>query len=116
MILKGKVIDGLGNASFWVKKVEEIFLKETGLKLFPGTLNIKLENDYEFEKNWIINPEEYGGTQKVYVQECKVFGNQAYILRAEKTEHGLDIIEIVSDINFRKEYKIQTGDEIEVII
>ena len=104
MILKGKVFDGLGNANFWVKKIEDIFIKKTGLKLFHGTLNIKLENVYELNENWIINPEEYGGNQKVYVEECSLFGNKSYIVRAEKTEHGSNVLEIVSDINFRKEF------------
>ena len=64
MVLKGKVIDGMGNASFWVKKIEEVFLERYGIKLFPGTLNIKLEEEYNLENYWIINPEEYGGTRK----------------------------------------------------
>lgn len=64
MVLKGKVIDGLGNASFWVKKIEDIFLKKFGISLFPGTLNIELEEGYNLENYWIIDSKEYGGTRK----------------------------------------------------
>ena len=42
MILKGKVTKGLGTAKMWVSKIEEVFRKKTGTKLFPGTLNIRL--------------------------------------------------------------------------
>ena len=49
MTLKGKVKKGLGNANFWIKKVEDIFYTKTGMKLFHGTLNIELETPYELE-------------------------------------------------------------------
>lgn len=116
MVLKGKIIDGLGNASFWVKKIEEVFLKKEGIKLFHGTLNVKLQEEYNLQTDWILKPEEYGGTQKVYVQKCKVLGNKSYIVRAEKTAHKDDIVEIVSDINFREKYKLKNDDEIKIII
>ena len=35
MILKGKIKSGLGEASFWMKKAEEVFLNKTGIKMFP---------------------------------------------------------------------------------
>ena len=116
MVLKGKVISGMGNASFWVKKIEEIFLKKEGIKLFHGTLNVKLQEEYNLQTDCIIKPEEYGGTQKVYVQKCKVLGNKSYIVRAEQTAHKANIIEIVSDINFREKYNLKNEDEIEIVL
>ena len=114
MILKGKVVDGLGNASIWVKKIEEIFFKKYGIKLFSGTLNIKLEEEYNLDNYWIIKPKEYGGKQKVYVQECELLGNKSYIVRAEKTFHKADIIEIISAVNFREKYKLKNDDIVEI--
>ena len=116
MVLKGQVVDGLGNASFWVNKIEEVFLNKYGIKLFSGTLNVKLEEKYNLANYWIIKPKEYGGTQKVYVQECELLGNKSYIVRAEKTAHESDIIEIISDVNFREKYKLKNGDTVEVIL
>lgn len=116
MILNGKVKKGLGNASFWVKKIEEIFYEKTGMKLFHGTLNIELEEPYELENYWIINKEEYGGTQDVYVQKCEILGEQAYIVRSKKTAHKLNIIEIVSDIKFRESFNLKDEDNINVEI
>lgn len=107
MVLKGNVKKGLGDASFWVKKIEEIFYKKTNMKLFYGTLNIELERPYKLENYWIIKKEEYGGTQDVYVQECKILDKKAYIVRAEKTVHNSNIIEIVSDIKLRKSFKLK---------
>lgn len=114
MILKGKVKKGLGNASFWIKKVEEVFYTKTGMKLYSGTLNVELNKEYRLQNYWIIECEEYGGTQRVYVQECSLFDSKAYIVRAEKTEHKSNIIEIVSDINFRKSFNLKDEDIIKI--
>lgn len=116
MVLKGRVIDGMGNASIWVKKIEKLFQEKENIKLFHGTLNIKLDKEFKLKHYWIIEPEDYGGTQKVYVQKCKVLKNNCYIVRSNNTVHDKDIIEIVSDINFRKTYKLKNNDEIKIVI
>lgn len=117
MILRGKISSGLGTAKMWVGKIESTFEEETGIKLFHGTLNIKLEKDYIIKSDWIIKPEEYGGTQNVLVKKCEILGNTAYIVRAEKNQigkgdHNLTIIEIVSDINFRDKYGLKDEENI----
>ncbi len=114
MILKGKVKKGLGNASFWIKKVEELFYTRTGIKLYLGTLNVKLNAEYKLQNYWVIEGKEYGGTQRVYVQECRLFNSKAYIVRSEKTAHKSDIIEIVSDINFREKFNLKDEDIINI--
>ena len=114
MILKGRVKKGLGDASFWVRKIEDTFYKKTNMKLFYGTLNIELEKPYELENNWIIGKDEYAGTQNVYVQECKVLDKKAYIVRAEKTEHSSKVIEIVSDIKLRDCFNLKDDDNIKI--
>lgn len=120
MILQGKVTSGIGEASFWVAKIKDIFKEKTNMELYLGTLNIKLKEKYEIKDNYIlIHKEEYGGTQELYVQPCKVLGHSAYIIRTEnnasgKGDHPLDLIEILSDINFRKTYKLKDNDLIKV--
>lgn len=116
MILKGKVKKGLGNASFWVEKIEKVFYEKTGMRLFYGTLNIELEQPYEFENYWIIKQEEYGGTQNVFVQKCKIYDIESYIVRAEKTAHKSNVIEIVSNIKFREKLSLKDNDTINVVI
>lgn len=119
MVLNGKVTSGIGTAKMWVGKVEKIFEEKTGLKVFHGTLNIRLEEDYVIKPDLIIKPEEFGGTQNVLVKKCEILGNIAYIVRAEKNQkgegdHNLKIIEIVSEINFREKYKLKDGDNIKI--
>lgn len=114
MVLKGKVKKGLGNANFWVEKIKDIFYEKTGMKLFYGTLNIELEEPYELEDFWIIEKQEYGGTQDVYVQKCEILEQKAYIVRSEKTAHKSNIIEIVSDIKFRENFNLKDDDMIKI--
>lgn len=121
MEIIGKVTNGIGTAKMWVSKIEEIFKRQTGMNLFRGTLNIKLNEDYIINPDWIIEPEEYGGTEKVLIKQCEVLGNKAYIVRAEKNqigagEHSLKIIEIVSNIKFREEYNLKDNENIKVKI
>lgn len=121
MVLIGKVTSGIGTAKMWVGKIENVFGEKTGMKVYHGTLNIKLEKDYILNPDWIINPEEFGGTENVLVKKCKILENEAYIVRAEKNQigqgdHDLKTIEIVSDINFREKYKLKDNQEVEIKI
>ena len=122
MILKGKVKTGLGQATYWMKKAEDVFEQKLGKRLFNGTLNIELDNDYVIENcNGILKKEEYGGTEDVYIKECIVFGHESYILRTKKNstkngDHPLSLLEIVSDINFREKYNLKDEDIVEITI
>lgn len=111
-----------GEAKFWMKKAEIAFYNKTGMNMFHGTLNIELDREYNLNgKIEVLHKEEYGGVQEVYLQECNILGHKSYILRTDKNmtgkgDHPLNIIEIISDINFRKTYGLKDGDKIEVEI
>jgi len=117
MELRGEVTKGIGTAKMWVGKIENVFNQKTGMKVFHGTLNIVLNEPYLVQPDLIIKPEEFGGTQNVFVKTCNLLGEEAFIVRAEKNqigqgEHNLKILEIVSNINFREKYKLKDGDSI----
>lgn len=121
MVLNGVVTSGLGVAKKWVSKIENNFEQKTKIKPYHGTLNIKLEKDYIIKPDWTINPEEYGGTQKVFIKKCKLLDTEAYIVRAEKNQTGqgdydLKTIEIISDINFRKTYNLKDGKKVTILV
>jgi riboflavin kinase len=46
-VLKGKVVTGVGNFSFWIEKLRGHYLNKTGLQLFPSTLNIQLDDPFD---------------------------------------------------------------------
>lgn len=120
--MKGIVKRGLGQGEYWIKKLNPIFIEKNKMELFPGTLNIEIEEPYIIEDNYqIINGKEYGGTEEVLIKECVVLEEKAYIVRpkrnnAENGDHPLNIIEIISNINFREKYKLRDNDRIEIKI
>ncbi len=122
MILEGKVKAGLGEAAFWVKKIENIFCNTYNIKLFSGTLNLELKEEYKInEPDLIIEAKEYGGTEKLFIKKCIVYNRQAYIIRTEKNQsscgdHSLNIIEVVSDIKFREKYNLLDDQKIKIEI
>lgn len=121
MELLGRVTTGIGTAKMWVKKIEQTFKEKTSMQVFNGTLNIKLDEDYIVKPDFIIKPEEYDGTENVLVKKCEIFGEIAYIVRAEKNQigtgdHSLKVIEIVSNINYREKYNLQDNENIKIKI
>lgn len=121
MILEGKIVKGIGKARIFVNMMKDIFYKKTNMELFPGTLNVELNKPYDLTPTYIINAEEYGGKYNVQVQECTLLGNKAYIVRSEKNlkkegDYKKNIIEIVSNLNFRKEYSLSDGKTIKISI
>ena len=121
MIYKGKVKTGLGEGSSWMKMAKDIFKKKYHIDVFLGTLNVELEEDIYISENEKILPDEYGGNLNVLVQKCKINGKLGYIVRTEKNntkngDHPLNIVEVVSDVNFRDTYGLRDGDLVNVII
>ena len=121
-MLKGKVVSGIGNFSYWIEKLQNHYYVKTGMKLFPGTLNIQLERPYALPKNVIrLEKNEYSGTVSVNLVPCTIFGRRAFILRTDANEAGLgdhsrNIIEIATDFKLRDRYSLKDGDIVEVLV
>jgi riboflavin kinase len=121
-VLRGTVVSGMGNFSFWLEKLESFYTQKTGTRLFPGTLNLRLEEPYSLPEEVIrLEKEEYGGTVSVSMVPCSVFGRRAFLLRTDANEagqghHSKNIIEIATDIKLRDAYQLSDGDEVEVHI
>ena len=119
-VLKGVVVSGMGNFSFWIEKLESYYTQKTGMRLFPGTLNLRLAEPYSLPAEVIrLEKEEYGGTVSVSLVPCSVFGKQAFLLRTDANEEGRghhpkNIIEIATDVKLRDVYELRDGDEVEV--
>jgi riboflavin kinase, archaea type len=119
-VLKGVVVSGMGNFSFWIEKLESYYTQKTGMRLFPGTLNLRLAEPYSLPAEVIrLEKEEYGGTVSVSLVPCSVFGRQAFLLRTDANEEGRghhpkNIIEIATDVKLRGVYGLRDGDEVEV--
>ena len=119
-ILKGVVVSGMGNFSYWLEKPESYYTQKTGMRLFPGTLNLRLDQPYSLPADVIrLEKEEYGGTVSVSMVPCRVFDRPAFLLRTDANEagrghHPKNVIEIATDIKLRDLYHLRDGDEVEV--
>jgi riboflavin kinase, archaea type len=116
--LKGKVVTGVGSFSFWIEKLQDHYLRKTGMRLFPGTLNLQLDEPFELPRGrGRLEAEEYGGTVSVSIVPCEVFGRAAVILRTDKADgepQSRRIIEVACEVKLREQYGLRDGDVVEV--
>jgi len=88
-IFRGKVVSGMGNFSYWIEKLDQHYFRKTGMKLFPGTLNVQLDKPYTLPKKIIrLEGSECGGSVSVNIVPCAILGKSAFILRTDANENG----------------------------
>ena len=121
LILSGEIRTGKSNFSYWLDKLALYYTRKTGLRLFPGTLNVHLSTgSYSTPvKALRLEKEEYGGRVSVSIVPCKIFGRKAFILRPDTDtgKHGDPpdkVLEIATDVNLRDMYRLKDGDIVEV--
>lgn len=119
-VLKGKVVTGVGNFSFWIEKLQDHYRDKTGMRLFPGTLNIELDEPFELPRRRVrLEAEEYGGRVSVNIVPCKIFGRAAVILRTDKADgepQSRKVIEVACEVKLRERHQLRDGAEVEVEI
>jgi riboflavin kinase, archaea type len=119
-VLQGRVVSGTGKFAYWIEKLQEFYYRKTGLRLFPGTLNIELDHPYSLpDRVMRLEKEEYGGLVSVNTLPCRIFGQKALILRTDSSEsgqgrHPKTIIEVACEVKLRDQYKLKDGDVVEV--
>jgi riboflavin kinase len=117
-VLKGRVVTGVGNFSYWIERLQEHYLEKTGMRLFPGTLNIQLDEPYELpQERGRLEARDYDGTVSVNIVPCRVFGRRAVILRTEKADgepESRKVIEVACEVKLREQHGLRDGDWVEV--
>ena len=118
--LRGKVVSGLGNFGQWIERLTDLYERKTGMRLYPGTLNLELSSDYSLPADVIrLEADEYGGRGSVSIVPCRIFDRRAFLLRTDENENGTghhprNIIEIATDVRLRDEYRLNDGDCVDV--
>jgi len=114
------VVSGLANFGQWIGRLRNLYEQKTGIRLYPGTLNVELAFDYSLPADVIrIEGEEYGGSVAVNLVPCRIFDRPAFLLRTDQNEKGTghhprNIIEIATDVRLRDHYRLQDGDWVEI--
>jgi riboflavin kinase, archaea type len=133
LLLRGAVVSGMGNFSYWIEKLQEHYLRKTGMRFYPGTLNVRLDAPYSLPKQVIrLEASEYGGTVSVSMVPCVIRvpgqvipgqseGRQAFLLRTDANEeerghHPKTIVEIAAEVRLRDHFGLKDGDVVEIAI
>ena len=118
--LRGKVVTGLSNFGFWIERLSPFYEQKTGMRFYPGTLNLELSAPYSLPADVLrLEAHEYGGSVSVSIVPCRIFDRSAFLLRTDQNEQGTgyhprNVIEIATDIRLRDAYHLQDGDWVEV--
>ncbi|MFI5357747.1 MAG: DUF120 domain-containing protein [Opitutales bacterium] len=120
--LIGKVGSGKGDFAQWIAKFGDIYERKTGMRLFPGTLNVHLKEEYRLPSQCLrLEGAEYGGSVSVNLVPCAIFKRRAFILRTDANEagrgdHPRHVIEIATDIKLRDAFNLIDGSEVAIEI
>ena len=113
-IFTGIVTTGYGLATPNLAPVVALIEARTGLSnLAPGTLNVKILEEYIVQSDALINPDEYPFNREtnlgetIKIQRCLVAGYKGLIVRPDSHEigagqfHGKSYLELMGQKHFR---------------
>jgi riboflavin kinase, archaea type len=135
-ILRGRVVTGVGSFSYWIEKLQDHYERKTGMRLFPGTLNLELDEPYSLPGRVIrLEGWEYDGSVSVNIVPCSIRGlvqdsgevsmgdsiqgRNGFILRTDANEEGRGhhpktIVEVATDVKLRDYFDLRDGDLVEI--
>jgi predicted ATPase len=119
-LLRGRVVSGMGNFSYWIEKLQDYYLRKTGMRFFPGTLNVQLSHPWSVPNKALrLEAGEYGGTVSVNLVPCSIFGRRGFILRTDANEteekhHPRTVVEVATDLKLRDYFHLNDGDSVEI--
>ena len=128
MLLRGEVVSGMGNFSYWIERLRDHYLRKTGMAFYPGTLNVQLPAPYTLPGRVIrLEASEYGGTVSVNMVPCVIRvardrdARRGFLLRTDANEEGRGhhpktIVEIACDVRLRDFFDLRDGDAVEIEI
>ena len=124
--LTGRIQSGKKDASYWLQRFHAPYCQKTGMLIFPGSLNLELERNfdwyakqYQSHIEW-FGREEYGGERDILLLPCtlpKLEARSAFLwttTTAAQDRPNMKLIEIITDIPLRVSYGLMDGDAVDV--
>lgn len=63
--LRGQVRSGVGNFGYWIDLLADLYEQKTGMRFYPGTLNLELPEEYSLPNTVIrLEAHEYDGRSR----------------------------------------------------
>jgi len=125
-ILSGRVRSGQNDAAHWLALYNETYSRKTGMNIFPGSLNLVLEHEFDWTaaryQPFIIwfGREESGGERDILLLPCVLTNldkRKAFLWTTTNlNREDAEIIEIITDVKLRNEYGLSDGDLVELEI
>jgi hypothetical protein len=118
--VRGKVVSGRADFGLWIERLSSFYEQKTGMRLYPGTLNVELPSPYSLPRDVIrLEANEYGGRVSVSIVPCRIFNRKAFLLRTDQNEQGTghhprNVVEIATDTRLRDAYQLRDGDVVEI--
>ena len=117
--LRGIVISGLNEGAYYVEQYSENFEKILGIKPYPGTLNILLDECIDEVlcgvKSLIIQPPR-PGLGIVYGYRGYIGNIEVLIVKPSITRHDCRILEVVAPVHLRSILGLKDNDSVEIEI
>ncbi|MPZ74554.1 MAG: DUF120 domain-containing protein [Nitriliruptorales bacterium] len=119
-VLRGRVARGIGDLARWMTQYSELFERKTGVRLYPGSLNVILDEPWTVDDAALrLEPPEYGVPMSII--PCEINGVRAFIVRTDKNDAGLgdhppSVVEIAAATHLRTILGVSDGDEVVVVI
>lgn len=100
MVLKGIVVGGCNHFQTRMTKYPDVFERVTGQRLYPGTINLKVNRRIPVKKDLRMKGAEIGEPeQDLIFERCRINGQDAFRIRplhlsTGRGGHGDDTLEI----------------------
>lgn len=112
--LRGTVCSGTGSSPRSMRRVLAEVCRRSGLRLRPGTVNVRLSHWYTIRHDLTIWAHESGHHEHLFFERCAVFGKPALIVRTSQNHHGSAVIEVMGVERIRRNHRVKIGDRLAV--
>ncbi len=116
--LTGRVGPGMGFATrlIWSQRLQ--FRAVLGVDLFPGTLNVYMDEEYRVPDDALVI-ESYDAGRSMFFVPCTIGETEGWIMRPFIMEfrgfpHPRSVIELVAEVKLRDVHGLADGDVVEV--
>lgn len=127
MRVHGTVEDGIGDASIWLKKYSDVYRSWTGMTIYPGSLNIRVDGRFDWNDPR-ISPEKrihsltpHGGNRDICLVPCRISAASgewiaafawATTNAAEDPDHA--VLEIIAPVRLRDALQLANGTAVAI--